>query len=495
MDRLACVDVPALPLQVLEIRHPEWRSLPCAVVSRNTAQGSVLWVNSRARQAGVRVGLRHSAALSIEPDLRVETVLEKEVSTAEEAIRTHLHHWSPGVESHSRQPGIFWVDASGLARLHPSPARWARRLRDSLRRMGFRSTVVVGFRRLGTHVLARTRTGVHVSTSAEEEARNFAACSVEALGLSPKTLRLLEKLGIHTAGQLAALPPDQVKRRFGPEIQALRRLADPHPIAHRPPPPPLRRVMDLEPPETDRTRLVFLLSQLLHPILGDAASRGLAIHRVTLVLDFDRKNAKPSTESIGVGRPTLDATGLLHLVHLRLDSACFPAPVLRITLTADGILATAEQLQLFAQAPRRDLEAAGRALDRIRAELGDRSVVRARLRDGHLPEATFRWVPLTCISLPRPVEGPLPMRTLVRRILQSPLALPPRRGHEPDGWLLDDLAAGPVERHFGPHVVSGGWWQGRVHRDYFFAETRRGDLYWLYFDRRRRRWRIQGTVE
>jgi len=45
-------------------------------------------------------------------------------------------------------------------------------------------------------------------------------------------------------------------------------------------------------------------------------------------------------------------------------------------------------------------------------------------------------------------------------------------------------------------VVSGGWWNGNgVHREYHFAETGRGDLLWVFYDRPRRRWFLQGRVE
>jgi len=60
---------------------------------------------------------------------------------------------------------------------------------------------------------------------------------------------------------------------------------------------------------------------------------------------------------------------------------------------------------------------------------------------------------------------------------------------------MDGLEFGPVVRLLGPYVVSGGWWMSTVHREYHFVETRRGDLLWTYYDRKRRRWYLQGTVE
>jgi protein ImuB len=34
-----------------------------------------------------------------------------------------------------------------------------------------------------------------------------------------------------------------------------------------------------------------------------------------------------------------------------------------------------------------------------------------------------------------------------------------------------------------------------VHREYHFAEMKRGECLWIYYDRRRRRWFVQGQVE
>jgi protein ImuB len=50
-------------------------------------------------------------------------------------------------------------------------------------------------------------------------------------------------------------------------------------------------------------------------------------------------------------------------------------------------------------------------------------------------------------------------------------------------------------RIVGPDVLSGGWWRRTIHRDYYFMETVRGDLLWLFYDRRRRQWFLHGRVE
>jgi protein ImuB len=129
----------------------------------------------------------------------------------------------------------------------------------------------------------------------------------------------------------------------------------------------------------------------------------------------------------------------------------------------------------------------------VRADLGDDAVVRARLREGHLPEARFSWERLDALTSAAPRE--VDVDKLVRRIHVRPIPLPPRPRQEPDGWMLRGLQQGPVVRVSGPYVVSGGWWNRPVHREYHFAETRKGELLWVYYDRARRRWFLQGRVE
>src|SRR5919202_2741050 len=81
-DRLACVDAPAFPLQLLLKRHPDWRSHPAAVVDEDKPQAVILWVNERARSAGVLPGWRYAAGFSITSDLRAGVVAPAEIENA-----------------------------------------------------------------------------------------------------------------------------------------------------------------------------------------------------------------------------------------------------------------------------------------------------------------------------------------------------------------------------------------------------------------------------
>ena len=64
-------------------------------------------------------------------------------------------------------------------------------------------------------------------------------------------------------------------------------------------------------------------------------------------------------------------------------------------------------------------------------------------------------------------------------------------GFTPERFLRG-LEHGSVTRLAGPYIVSGGWWASEVHREYHYAETRRGECLWVYYDRHRRRWFLHG---
>lgn len=479
MDQLACASLPAFPLQLLLRRHPAWAVHPVVVVAEDTPQGLILWVNEPARCAGVRPGLRYAAGLSLTPDLRAGVVPPAEIAEAVVALTQRLMRFTPEVEPAAEEPGVFWLNAGGLGRLYPSLGRWARAVWTDLGGAGFSAAVVVGFTRFGTYAVAKIRTGPVVLRDPRQERAIALQVPLDRLGLDPEVRDTLEALGITTVRAFLSLPAGGLLERFGPEAYRLHQMAAGAlwvPLRPYPAEEPIRQTLALDDPETDRTRLLFLIKPLLHALLGALVLRGEALAELVLGLQLD--GARRQEVHLRPAAPTLEAIQMLDLVRLRFETLGLAAGVVQIELTAQGVPATREQLRFFAGEARRDLDSAHQALARLRAEFGDEAVVRARLIDGHLPEASFAWEPLEQVALPRPGEA-VP-RALVRRILARPVPLP--RRHLP-----------PKLR--GPYVVSGGWWTEAVHRDYYFAETTRGELLWVYFDRRRRRWFLQGRVE
>lgn len=502
MDRLACANLPAFPLQLLLRRCPEWTTSPLVVVAEDKPQAPILWANEKARQAGIELGLRYAAASSLAPGLRAGVVPPAEIEKEAAVMANRFRRFTPDVESSSVEPGLFWLSGIGLNLLYPSLKKWARTVHADIAASGFRSSVVVGFTRFGAYAVAKAKRGTTLFDNPSEERAAAQEVSLDHLDLDPDLRGALSKLGIRTVGAFLSLPAGGLRERFGLNAYRLHRTASGdlwEPLKPCPAEEPIQQRLLLDDPEIDAGRLLFLIKRLLHPLLAALAARSEALAELTLRLLMDKTGRRQ--EPIRPAAPTLDSAQLLDLIRLRLENLELSAGVTEIELTAEGSPATREQLRLFAprlvmsgvEGPRRDLDAANRALARLRAEFGDEAVLRAQLTDGHLPEARFAWEPLASVTLPKPREKTT--ATVVRRILRKPVPLPSQPQTRDDGWLLLGPRYGSVERLSGPYIFSGGWWNREIQREYYFAETRRGDLLWIYYDKVRRRWFLQGWVE
>ncbi len=507
VDRMACVDVPALPLQLLIRRHPDWSNQPAVVLKRDTPHGAILWLNEAARRSGVLTGMSYAAGLALTSDLRGVEIAPDEITQNIATITELLRRFTPNIEPSDAHPGVFWLDASGLQPLFASLTAWAGQVQSCLRHSGFKSRIAVGFTRFGTYAAARTGLGtdhrewneatVFQDAATEQDAARQVALS--RLDINPDLRDVLGKLGVHTVGAFVNLPAAGVRTRFGTDAHHLHRLASGDlslPLQPQPAVEPLASHVDLDVPETNVHRLLFLIKRTLDPLFTALATRQHALTALELRLRLETRANEPRAEQIEkirTAEPTLDIRQVLNLLHLRVERQPLPNGVTAVTLLVTSVRATRAQLQLFQLQSRRDLRAADRALARIKAEFGEGTVVHASLTDGHLPEATFTWQPLEHVV--RPTPHPVDARPMIRRLFTRPRRLPSRLRHEPDGWMLRGAQHGHVVQMHGPYVVSGGWWRTIVHREYYFAKTRDNAWSWVYYDRRRRGWFLHGEVE
>ncbi len=545
MGRLACIDLPAFPLQLLLRREPQWVHRPAAVVEADKPQAQLLWVNEHARRLGVLPGMRYAAGLSLASELCAGVIAKDEITKGVRFATGELRAFSPEIEPVADEPGVFWVGAGGLDLLYPTFLAWARRIRQRLKNRQLLARVAVGFTRFGAYALARSRIGptTQVLRSPEEERQRTHAVPLDRLALSPSVRDELAGLGVTTIADLLRLPPGGLRTRYGKEAQRLQRMArgeDEKPLTPVAPEVSLRQEIVLDDAETNIERLLFVIKRLLHPLLEQLVAQRHALLELIVELTVERHpgriDAKTGTatnagtdrntgaaawaagstvqsetlvERLRPAEPTVNATRLLGLVLLRLDTLALKSGVTDVALDARSAPATVEQLQMFLKNPKRDRRAARRAFACLRAEFGTRAVVRARLADGHLPEARFAWEPLTDLAdLPEAEPQPVAHRNLIRRCFARALALPRRPRHESDGWQVRGRDDPPVAQVWGPYLVSGGWWNAAPagheawtleshgqQREYHYVENLEGECLWLYYDRPRRRWFLQGRVE
>lgn len=510
--RVACVHAPELGLQIVLRDRPAWKKLPVALVVEDRPDAPLVALNAHARDAGLTPGTRHGAARNLVPALRTAVIpVSRERETATE-LTDILRRFSPRVEPDEPHPGLFTVDATGMGTLYRSPRSWASAVRRAIYVRGIVTVVVVGFQRERVTAIARHARGVAVLRSPHEERARAGAVPLAVLDLPVRVWHDLAALDVLTLGDLWALPPETVRLRFGDESARLRTWAEDTitlPVQPEIPREPVRAVIEVEPPDDDLARLLFALRGSLHLLVARLSSRGESVAALSLTLALDDHTQR--AHRIEAASPTRDVTLLVELARLRLANDPLSAPVKELDVVVDPAPVRGEQLALFAHDRARDRGAADRALARVRAAFGEESVTRAKLRDAHLPEAGFRWEPT---AHPPPSTTPLPVSLETPSPLVRRLVIPPRelsrdelielqpvegaRRETESAWRVAVAANDAHENrwlHATPSRVSGGWWVRTVERDYFYAQKPDGALWWLFFDRARRRWFLHGVVD
>jgi protein ImuB len=486
--RIACVDVPALPLQLVVKARPAWRDDPVVVVEDDRPLAKILWLNSHARRAGICRGMTFSQSQTLCARLRASALQPHEVDEIVRELFQQLILHSPSVEPVSERPGLFWLDPNGLRHLYKDYKQWALAVHRALADQGVVAKVVVGFSRALVFAIARTIQGILVLSDSRQEERLAYPVRIDRLDLPPLLCAELSVLGIDTLGDFLRLKSHDVKVRYGVEAARFHDLASGKvwtPLMPLKESAPLKIAREIEPPENDHTRLLFVIKSMLQEITGVLVERCEAM--TGLVLLFDLDHAPAHREEIETAAPTLDVVLIVDLIRLRLSAITWAAPVQGIDVELKSTRVHPEQLSLLQTKKKRDLDAAARALARVKAAFGPDSVTRARLRKAYLPEASFAWEPISRVDEPNPpslsCDMPLVRRFCVERELLA------------TGAEVGLGRLGKVARQFGPFRVAGGWWRRRVERDYYFIETEQGQILWVYYDRPRRRWLLHGSVE
>jgi protein ImuB len=227
---------------------------------------------------------------------------------------------------------------------------------------------------------------------------------------------LLNRLGLRTLGDLAALPADDVASRFGVAGETAHQLAQglgSRPLAVRPPAEDLSVSQEFDPPEPLAEPVVFAAKALAERMHTGLAARGLTCVRVQV-----RAACADGRESRRLWRHDglLSAAALADRVRWQLAGWQVPAPDPCATDSADGgiavlrlvpdqvVLATGRQLALWGETVVSDRVA--RAAMRVQAMLGQEAVLRPALGGGRDVSEQVNHVPFGEKRMPRLAAGP-----------------------------------------------------------------------------------------
>ncbi|NCN05246.1 MAG: hypothetical protein GW949_06420 [Spirochaetales bacterium] len=497
MDRLACISLPQLPLQLVLRQNPEWYSLPTVTIRDERPTSPVLYANPLALKEGIRPGIRYSEALSLVRDLRAGVASPDQTRQARNEVAALLEEFTPEVEMSSFDPEVIWANLSGLEKLFGSYRSWIVLVQKRLKTQGLGARVVVGYTRLGSYIFARIRKTSLVLDSFDLEQRGLANLPLTVLPLAVSTLGSLDRLGVRNLHDLLKLPRDGLFARFGKEAKNLLEFLDTDRVLPLQPlefshPLDVRRRLDS--PIFSLPLLLPHLHQMLEQLSLQSEGRRSLIAQIELLLGYE--SGDEEREVIRPAQPGRRVSLFLRLLELRLENRSFRGGIETLQMVPEEVILSPEQLELFASRERQ-ASATAQGFSLLRARFGNQAVQVATLEDSHLPEATFSWRSISEVQeVDRsPLSSPTPDRashhpsTAVRRLIITPKPIP-----------KPSLAA----RIAGPFLLSGGWWNRQkasttqsatYQRHYYYFWTPQGDLGWGYQDQETGRWILQGYVD
>ena len=367
---IACVRVPHFALRVTLLERPDLDGLPLVLGAAAGGRPVVLDATPEAAARGVRPGMALRETVALCPAAVVVPPNPAREAAARDRIVAGLEELSPLVEPDPDRPGCCYVDLSGLERRLGPPAVAAERLLRTVPAI-LRPRVGVAPGKFAARVAAgRAAPGeVRVVRAGREEVAGFLAdAPVAWLPLPPETLRRLERLGLRTLGDVAALPAAAVQARFGPAGRHAWELAsgaggrEDARVRPRAAADTVTEELVLPAPAVSRETLLVALVQLAGRAFERPTLRDRHVRQVRLRAILEGRR---SWEMLATLREPGGRKRVVAALGYRLQAATLPGPAEALTLELSGLIdATGRQELLpgFQSRRPRQLAEAGRQL-------------------------------------------------------------------------------------------------------------------------------------
>ena len=536
----ASIYVPNFILQAVLCAEPILRHRAVALLDGTPPLSSVVAVNSSAARAGVGIGMTESQVAQFRAAEK-----RNRSRSCEESLHVALLQmcWSISPRIEDTALDTIILDLAGLHRFFGSEENIARELMRCASVLKLEINIAISENIDGALHAARGFSGITV-IPAGEESKRIGCLPVRVLSPSTEILETLERWGVHTCAQLAALPVLQLSERLGQEglyLHGLARGANVRSL--RPARPDLRfeETIELDDAVEELEPLAFLLGRLLDQLcmrlqgyafsaavihlrfeLGDAFEKETPLHGEAFSVEPAQKIYE---KTMRLPMPVRNSKLLLNLLRLQLQADPPKASVLKITLAAEPAQCRAVQEGLFRRTSI-DPEKLELTLARLSNLVGSSNVGSPEVMDTHRA-ATFRMNRFD----PPPHElkrhrkpGRANVKSNDRDDEYKTKAIIALRHFRP-GWLAKIATCenrplrisfrgmrGKIITASGPWRTSGEWWRQEAWRhdewDVFIrfnaCETLMGhDLHWaaedglyrIYYDRLRRNWFVRGRYD
>lgn len=378
--RVACVLLPHLPVALARRRDPALRGRPLVVLDGpdpSPGRTRVLDASAEARAAGIAPGLPPSQVHALLPAAAVVPLDADGLAATDRALLTALLATCPAAEPAG--PGAAFADLTGLGDLFGDEAAACRRLAAAARAAtGLVPQVGAADGKFPAEAAARAAApGRPQIVPPEDTAAFLAPLPVELLPAPDEVLARLRRLGLHTLGDLAALPPAAVQAQFGRlggTLWALAAGRDARPLVPHRPAPALRARLELPAPTTARPALLAAARTLLARLAARPDRRGRAARLLTIRLDS--VDGGRWERRLPLRPPAAEPDRLLARLRPALATAALPGPVEALELALAGLGGEAGVQGQLVGATARDRAALREAVRGLAARYGRSPILR-----------------------------------------------------------------------------------------------------------------------
>lgn len=475
--------LPELPLQVF--MRAASAELPLAVSDASASR--ILAVNPTARAAGVSIGQRVAAAVSMAPGLQVQA----RAPEREEATLAEVACWTGRFTPRIRlaPPDALLLEIGASLRLFGGAQRIEDEILDLLAASGLQARIASAPTALAAHWFAQAADQAashHPQANSTGWQSRLDALPIGMLAYGSdcpaEVLELLAGLGIVTLGEARALPAGGLARRQAGMVHAaLARargeVADPGSWFQ--PPSGFSHELVLPVPATSIEPLLFASRRLLNSLAAWLQSEQAAVDHCRFLLQHDKHH--DTVLELVFGAPCRDPARLWLIARERLAATSLPAPVCALRLQSDAPQPFVPSSEDLFGGRESQLEEAGLLLDRLRARLGADAIEQVQASPDHRPEAASKHRRSTASAPSEDAAFPAAGNTVAQRPF----------------WLLaqaQQVCAETLRLLTEPERIESGWWDGApIRRDYHLAEHEEGFLCWVYRDLDRpQHWFVHG---
>ena len=393
------VDLDAFFAAVEQRDRPELRGLPVIVGGGGPNQRGVVSAASyEARKFGVHSAMPLRTAGRLCPQGVFLPVDGRRYQQASREVMAILRRFTPQVQPISIDEAFLDVTASRA--LFGDGEQIAHAIKRTIHdEVGLTASVGVAATKLVAKIGSDLRKpdGLVVVPPGEEAAFLAPLAIARLWGVGEKTALALRDYGVVTIGDLAALPPDVLVRRFGKHGASLverARGVDADPVAAGEPAKSIGHEHTFDVDTADREVIERTLLGMADGVAWRLRMSGLTA--VTVTLKLRDSSFTTITRQTGLANPA-DLTEPIYDAALGLLRKELHGQRIRLVGVTVSNFRDREQLALFAAADDPKRHQAAEALDRIRRKYGERAVTRARLVRAGLP-APFERDPSTPVE-------------------------------------------------------------------------------------------------